>query len=323
MHIATVRGGPCEEQIDPSSTLHRIASVSNYDPLIAVRIARLIARLRPAIVQTWLPHMDVMGGSAALISGVPWVISEQASALAYPSNWRYSLRHLLGRAASGVVANSHAGAEWWRDRNRRHEFHQVIPNLVSLPPAAEMTRPPRIPAESPRVLFVGRLVEQKRVGILIEALAIVRRSADVKAVICGDGVLAPELHIQAQNLGLADAVDFPGFVMDVRSRLREADVFVSVSAFEGMPNAVGEAMVSGTPVVLSDIPEHREIADEECAVLVDGADPQAVAAGILDTLSAPRRAAARAMRARERVCESSREAATVWSNYYRGIIEAS
>jgi len=319
-HIASVRGGPFEAQIDSAATLHRIGAAHSYDPRIAVRLYALIRRLRPSIVQTWLPMMDVTGGAAALASRVPWVIFEQASSLAYDNDWRLALRHRLGRWASGIVANSQGGLAWWHDRNDRHEFHEVIPNLVMLPPAAEMAVPRQ--AQRPRIVYVGRLSEEKRVATLISAMPIVRRHADIEAEICGDGPLSSELRAQAESLGLAGAVQFPGFVMDVHSRLRASDVFVSVSAFEGQPNTVQEAMVVGTPIVVSDIPAHREIADERCAMLVDGDDPQAVATAILATLASPLRAAARAAIARERVAEPFAGAAA-WTAYYERLLAGS
>lgn len=321
MHIATVQGGPFESQVDPSVTLHRIEAVNNYDPLIAARIARLIRRLRPDLVQTWLPQMDVLGGAAALAARARWVISEQSSALEYRSDWRYTLRQLIGRWATGIVANSQAGVDWWRDKNSNHEFHRVVPNMTLMSPPADVTAAPREPSQKPRILYIGRLVEQKRLAKLVAALAIVRGRLDFEGVICGDGHLASDLRKQAESLGLAGVVDFAGWVTDVPKRLRESDVFVSVSAFEGMPNAVEEAMVCGTPVVLSDIPEHREIADEHCAVFVDGSDPDSIACGIIESLTDRERAAARAGVARERALKSSAGAAAAWSNYYRQLID--
>lgn len=319
VHIATLDGGPFESQVDAAATIHRIPAIGNYDPVIAYRIARRIRHTRPTIVQTWLPQMDVLAGAAAVASSTPWVLTEQASPLAYPFNWRYALRHRVGRWADGVVANSRHGLSWWHHKNPRHQFHRVIPNVVQTPHG----EPANLPSQSaiPKIVFVGRLVHQKRPYVLLQALRIARDQMNIEGVICGEGPLEDELRAQAETLGLERAVHFAGFVDDVPSYLRQSAMFVSVSAFEGMPNAVDEAMACGTPVVLSDIPEHREIADESCAVFVDGSDPAAVAGGILQTLRNPEATRDRVLAARERVEEWSYEkVATAWNEYYDELI---
>src|SRR4029077_5699867 len=96
-----------------------------------------------------------------------------------------------------------------------------------------------------------------------------------------------------------------GFVKDLWCWMRRADVFVSVSRFEGTPNVVLEAMAIGCPLVVSDIPEHREILDETTARFcsVDAAGD--IAAAVLRTLNTPSEARERADLARKRVAEWS------------------
>lgn len=79
----------------------------------------------------------------------------------------------------------------------------------------------------------------------------------------GDGPLRAPLIARADELGLGEQAVFTGLVRreDVFRHLFDADVFISTSRVEGMPVAVLEAMACRCPVVLSDIPSHREIAD--------------------------------------------------------------
>ena len=77
-------------------------------------------------------------------------------------------------------------------------------------------------------------------------------------------------------------------------------MFVSVSYLEGQPNAVIEAMACGCPLVVSDIPMHREFLDESCALFVDPDDPAAIAAAIGSCLADAEAARARSRAARER-----------------------
>src|SRR5205085_2343578 len=96
-------------------------------------------------------------------------------------------------------------------------------------------------------------------------------------------------------------VRFAGYVRDVWSIVKGADLFVSLSDFEGSPNSVLEAFAAGTPAVLSDIPAHRAIADEQSALFVPLHDPAATAAAIRRALDERAEAMARARNARKRV----------------------
>jgi glycosyltransferase involved in cell wall biosynthesis len=112
------------------------------------------------------------------------------------------------------------------------------------------------------VLSVGRLDPVKDPMALLEAFA---RAADLDAglVFIGTGALESAAAARARSLGVQDRVLFTGLIPrdEVFLRCASADVLVSTSHGEGLPVAVMEAMASRCPVILSDIPPHRELAD--------------------------------------------------------------
>jgi len=115
VHVAYCADGPNLNPLLHSGVqLHKLPSKGNYNPLLALEIYRLIRKLRPDVVQTWLLQMDVFGGIAALLNGVPFITSERASAPAYPAGWKTRLRVLLGQRATCVIANSNGGLDYWR-----------------------------------------------------------------------------------------------------------------------------------------------------------------------------------------------------------------
>jgi glycosyltransferase involved in cell wall biosynthesis len=101
-----------------------------------------------------------------------------------------------------------------------------------------------------------------------------------------------------------------------------ADVVVSLSRFEGLPNSVQEAVMCGTPLVLSDIPAHRDLLGSESALFVDGDDPSDVARAIAATLRDRDAALARAESAR-RVAQrwSPAAVAAAYDRFYRQVLE--
>ena len=110
------------------------------------------------------------------------------------------------------------------------------------------------------VTSVGRLIPIKN-PLLAAAAFGEAADADSHLVFVGDGPLRSELQLRLADLGIDDRVQLTGVITrdDVYRRLGESDLFLSTSRGEGLPIAALEAMACSCPVVLSDIPPHREI----------------------------------------------------------------
>jgi glycosyltransferase involved in cell wall biosynthesis len=170
------------------------------------------------------------------------------------------------------------------------------------------------------VLSAAKFKPQKNVWNTLDALERVVRAAPVRALVCGEGELHAQARSRLRERGLEDRIVLPGFVDDVWSWMKRARVFVSASWFEGMPNAVMEAMACGCPLVLSDIPMHREIVDESGALFVDPARPERIAEAIGAVLDDPGAARARAEVARKLALAWSVDAAAArYAEIYAGL----
>ena len=114
-----------------------------------------------------------------------------------------------------------------------------------------------------RVINVARMEDRKGQLLLVDALALLREAGfSVELVLIGDGPYRPVVEKRSRELGLGEYVEFLGTRSDVAEQLREAHVFVSPAEYEGLPGAVVEAMLSGLPVVLSDMNVHREMVED-------------------------------------------------------------
>ncbi|MFN8557762.1 MAG: glycosyltransferase family 4 protein [Dehalococcoidia bacterium] len=102
-----------------------------------------------------------------------------------------------------------------------------------------------------RLLFVGRLLRQKDVYTLVEAMPAVLRRTPCRLEFVGDGPERQGLAERAAALGVQDAVTFSGYLTGgaLRAAYDNADTFVLTSAFEGFPTVISEAMDSGLPVI--------------------------------------------------------------------------
>ncbi len=300
MHVALVSEGPNYERLAASGVaIHRIPIANNHDPRLPLRVDRVMKRVRPELVQTWITQMDVVGGAVAKMRGVPWILSERNSALMYPPTIKNRMRIRVARSASLIQANSEAGTRYWAEHAPR------VASLVIPVPAAIAEIDAVAPADlsrygSPLLLFAGRFDAQKNIETMLRAFADVFRARPAVAVLCGEGQLSDDVRRWVSDLGIADRVALPGYVRDIWSWMKAADVFVSVANYEGRPNTVVEAAAARCPLVVSDIPEHREfLHDGVHALLADHRDPAAIAAAIhraLDDRDAARQRADAAYR---------------------------
>ncbi|MDA4107351.1 hypothetical protein MHOL44478_08765 [Mycobacterium holsaticum DSM 44478] len=133
------------------------------------------------------------------------------------------------------------------------------------------------------VVFAGRLEAQKNVGVTLEAfITASARDPNLRFRIIGEGSERGSLERRTRIAGLGETIEFTGFVPDLQPHLAEADLLVTLSTYEGMPNVLVEAITTGVPVVVSGISQHLEIVGADYPYVVDvGADAQTAADAII------------------------------------------
>ncbi len=244
------------------------------------------------------------------LCGVPYIVSLRGGDV--PGFLPYNLAgyhkvtgpliRFLWRGAAHVVANSQGLAALARQSAGQMPI-RMIPNGVD---TARFTPAEHREHRGPvQLVFVGRVVHQKGLDVLLSALSRLPAEADYELTIVGDGPLRDALTKQAASLGVLARLRFAGWAgrEEMPDLLRRADLFVFPSRDEGMPNAVLEAMAAGLPVVATRISGNEEVvADGETGLLVPPDDPDALAgalAGFLADAALRRRMGAAG---RERVC---------------------
>ena len=113
-----------------------------------------------------------------------------------------------------------------------------------------------------RLVFIGRLHEQKGVDVLLTAFEHVveqHPTANLTLNVLGDGPLRDTLRTQAQQLGIAQRVTFVGQSDLVHQYLSQADIFILPSRAEGISNALLEAMACALPIVATRIPGNSDV----------------------------------------------------------------
>lgn len=160
----------------------------------------------------------------------------------------------------------------------------VIHNPVDAVPASVAPAGPMPGTAGARVLMVGRLAPQKDHLTALAAFALLQTRADL--LIVGEGKLREEIATRASALGIDDRVHLLGWRSDVPALMKDCDLLLMTSRFEGFPNVLIEAMLAGIPLVATDCPHGpREIiTDAKIGELVAIGDPVGIAAAIGDRL---------------------------------------
>ncbi len=308
--------------------VHSLGDLKGANWTLAGNINYLIKSINPDIIHTWLPQMDIVGGLITLWNSVPWVASERTNKVAHQGYQLTSLvRHCLVRSANAMVANSSSSTEYWRSRlPASGVFHvENAIDLIAIKDALSTSSTSQeIAINVKEILVVGRLTRVKALEIILHAVCRVPESYAIHVSIFGEGPLLAELEAAISLAGIQKRVTLRPYCVDWWKLLRSASMLISVSRYEGQPNVVLETMAAGCPLIVSDIPAHREILDESSAVMVPLDSPAALAKAIVSVLTDPISARERAFQASSRAARYTIEAtATAYESVYKMVLARS
>ena len=272
---------------------------SRQGALGVFRLARELKRLRAPLVQSFLFHANVMTRLATLllIGRRPCVVSGMRVA-EREKRWHVWIDRLTRGLADKAVCVSEGVRRFTRDVGGWPEERlTVIPNAVDLTLIDQAALLPRaslgVPSEAMLALFVGRLNVQKGLPCLLDAFERLPESTirPIHLVIAGDGPERDWLRSRvADSATLSRCVHLLGHRSDVPSLLKTADFLVLPSLWEGMPNAVLEAMAARRGVVASAVEGTEElVAPGETGWLVPSGDADLLSRTIAEAASNPLR----------------------------------
>ncbi len=262
---------------------------------------------RPEVVVGWGHEMSVTTFLAAALARVPHIVfcirtvnpNYGWTDPPFPRLLQRAHRK-MHRRVSAVIANStllqRDHAAWARMNPANIE---VCPNGIDVPvrSAAESAAARaavrahyHIPADAVVIINVGRFSREKGQFSLVEAnRLLVNRGAPRRFVwlVCGDGPTLPYVQARAASHGLSNMI-FAGRTLAVRDMLDASDIFVMPSDYEGMPNAMMEAMAAGLPCISTNLSGALDVArPEQEALYYDPGDALQLARHLFRWLSDP------------------------------------
>lgn len=232
----------------------------------AVGLRRLLRRERPAVC-----HLHIYSSLLPAVLTARAVPQVRVVSTLHTTLWQWNLRHRIGwrvavalshavtGVSEGVLASigRRAGDRTWLTPP------PFPPSVVAQAP--EAGGPPDSRRSSLRIVGAGRLAPEKDWPTLLRAVSIVaaRLTSPPRLKLFGGGPLEHELREAARDLGIEGITEFVGNVARDRllRELREADVFVLPSRFEGLPMGAMEAMAVGAPTIVADFDTSAELVE--------------------------------------------------------------
>lgn len=198
------------------------------------------------VVISFLAPFNMFAIGAVLFSKVPIVVADRNDPRKVPSRFVIrKLRDFLYCFADGIVVQNTDNKKYFPRAVQKKST--VIFNPIDL---GEKRGEALKTEKKKRIVSVGRLIKQKNQMMLLEAFAEIHREyPEYTLTIYGEGDYREKLEDKIRKLELENVADLPGSKKDVFKLISDAELFVLPSDYEGMPNALIEAMCLGLPVV--------------------------------------------------------------------------
>lgn len=257
-------------------------------PVAILRLARLIHCTQPDLVHTFLFHANVVGRLASRLACVSRVVSSVRIAERRHRH-HLVLENVTSRLAERITCVSQAVGRFTQLRS-----HVPAPRIVIIPNGVATDSICRasplnhsalgLPSKAVVAICVARLDRQKGIDVLLKAsVRVIESVPEFQLLLVGCGPEEASLQDLASRLGVSSHTRFLGLRDDVPALLRTADFFVLPSRWEGMPNAVLEAMAAGLPVVATSAEGSGELVrDGQTGRAVPIDDISSLASGIIE-----------------------------------------
>jgi len=272
--------GEFTQRLKPRGCQVRVYGLKPGNDLrLPLRLARDLRKDAIDIVHTRNSEAFFYGFPAARLAGVRSTVhSEHGRTSSESALRRYLQGWMLKRTTCAFAVSRELSRRLEAELGLPEGAFSVLYNGVDLARFTNCDAIPRVRGGAPVTIgAVGRLVEVKNFPLLLRAFAELRKEADVRLLIVGEGPERQALEALAVGLGVSHETQFVGHSEEVARHMQQMDIFVLPSLREGLSNTVLEAMACALPVVASDVGGNGElVADQQTGYLFESGNLNAL-----------------------------------------------
>ncbi len=232
------------------------------------------------IVLSFLAPFNMIAIISLFFSNIPIIVADRNDPTKVPVTfWMRKLRDFLYCFADHVVVQTKKNQNYFGRIIKRKS--SVIYNPIDL---KELQGSALKADKNKKIVSVARLEKQKNQKMLIRAFKqVLKKHSDYVLVLYGEGPYREELERFIKEEELVGVVQLPGNVPNVLKLERDAEIFVLSSDYEGMPNALLEAMCLGLPCISTRVSGATDlIQDKLNGVLVDISNTDELASKMIE-----------------------------------------
>ena len=218
-------------------------------PLRLKKIRNAVKKIKPDVVISFMSETNTDVCFALKGMRIPVIVSERNDPAIDPaSKMKQLMRRMAYTKPMGFVFQTPDAQSYFSKRIQKK-------SRIILNPLADYLPEPYYGDREKRIVAVGRLNKQKNFPMLIDAFSeFVKKHPEYVLEIYGEGPIESQIANYISDKGLVDKVILKGFCKDVHTHTLNASMFVMSSDFEGMPNALLEAMAIGLACISTDCP---------------------------------------------------------------------
>lgn len=267
-------------EIDPRIKIVRISQASGSTKIWKQMLwfRKYIKREKPNIILSFMVMICFTVTISLVFTGTKQIVAERNDPRFFKKKW---LRKIINWSyllpdIKGILMQTEWNKKFFTNKNLLNKI-SVIYNPINID--TQFVGAAINAVKEDVIVCVGRLTYQKQHWVLIDAFAKFHQThSNFKLIIYGEGEMRNRLQQQIEDLGIADSVCLPGRSQDVMMQILSARMFVTVSAYEGMSNALIEAMCVGLPCISTKVSGATEL-------IIDGKNGTLVNVGDIDEIA--------------------------------------
>lgn len=211
------------------------------------KLRNIFKDINPNCIVSFMIDINIITLIASLGLNIKVIVSERANPFIRKGRFIKMGEKVLYPLADKIVVQTEMVKEYFNPKVRR--------KCITIPNPINISKKYSTKIKEKKIIAVGRMTEQKNFKMLIDAYYLFSKdNLEYDLYIYGEGPLKKDLIQYTKKIGIENRVKFPGYVKNMNEIMASSSLYISSSNFEGISNAMLEALALGVPTICTDCP---------------------------------------------------------------------